>query len=236
MLKIFTFQFNPFQECGSLAWDETGDAVIIDPGFDNVYDAGNLYNKIQDNGLTPKMILLTHGHFDHIYGVKECAEKYNIPVMMNAADQIILDNASSFCKRFSMKAPDTNFNIVPIEDGQDIHFGNTDFQVITTPGHTPGGVCFYDAADKVLFSGDTLFAGSIGRTDSPWGDYDDLIKGIMEKLMGLDGDVNVIPGHGPQTTIGRERTHNPFLQPFNEPDSDELDWDADGIELHGGEL
>ena len=107
--------------------------------------------------------------------------------------------------------------------------------MITTPGHTPGGVCFYDKADKVVFTGDTLFAGSIGRTDHPGGDYDKLIVSLMDKLMGIPGDVTVFPGHGHNTMISDERTHNPFLQPFNEPDMDHLDWDADGIELHGGE-
>ena len=107
-----------------------------------------------------------------------------------------------------------------MKEGDEIAFGNTKFSVIETPGHTFGGVCYYCKEEKLLVSGDTLFAGAIGRTDSQWGDYDKLIVAIMEKLMGLDGDVEVIPGHGPVTNIGYERTHNPFLQPFNEPDGD----------------
>ncbi|MGM9737432.1 MAG: MBL fold metallo-hydrolase [Candidatus Cryptobacteroides sp.] len=236
MIRIYTFQFNPFQECCSLVWDKSGEAVIIDPGFYNAAEAETLYRKIASENLVPKMILLTHGHFDHIFGVKECAVKYSIPVMMNRADNIILENDGAIAAAFGLRAPDVDFVTLPLEDGQSVAFGETVFKVIATPGHTPGGVCFYDEADKVLFSGDTLFAGSIGRTDNAWGDYDSLIKCIMEKLMGLDGDVSIIPGHGPQTNIGRERTHNPFLQPFNEPEPDELDWDADGIELKGGEL
>ncbi|MDD6254126.1 MAG: MBL fold metallo-hydrolase [Bacteroidales bacterium] len=236
MIRIYTFQFNPFQECCSLVWDKSGEAVIIDPGFYNAAEAETLYRKIESENLVPKMILLTHGHFDHIFGVKECAVKYGIPVMMNRADNIILENDGAIAAAFGLRAPDVDFDTLPLEDGQTVPFGETVFRVIATPGHTPGGVCFYDEADKVLFSGDTLFAGSIGRTDNAWGDYDSLIKCIMEKLMGLDGDVSVIPGHGPQTNIGRERTHNPFLQPFNEPEPDELDWNADGIELRGGEL
>ncbi|MGM9765008.1 MAG: MBL fold metallo-hydrolase [Candidatus Cryptobacteroides sp.] len=236
MIRIYTFQFNPFQECCSLVWDKSGEAVIIDPGFYNAAEAETLYRKIESENLVPKMILLTHGHFDHIFGVKECAVKYGIPVMMNQADNIILENDGAIAAAFGLRAPDVDFATLPLEDGQTVSFGETVFRVIATPGHTPGGVCFYDETDKVLFSGDTLFAGSIGRTDNAWGDYDSLIKCIMEKLMGLDGDVSVIPGHGPQTNIGRERTHNPFLQPFNEPEPDELDWNADGIELRGGEL
>ena len=112
-------------------------------------------------------------------------------------------------------------------------FGNIELQVIATPGHTPGGVCWYGEKDGVLFSGDTLFAGAIGRTDNAWGDYDKMIVAIMDKLMGLDGHVSVLPGHGPESSIAYERTHNPFLQPFNEPGGDDLEWDAEGIELDG---
>ncbi len=96
------------------------------------------------------------------------------------------------------------------------------FQVITTPGHTPGGVSFYSEEERILLTGDTLFAGSIGRTDLPGGEYDDLIVSIMDKLMGLDGDVEILPGHGGVSDIASERTHNPFLQPFNEPDDPDL--------------
>lgn len=231
MLKILTFQFNPFSENCSLAYDETGDAVIIDPGFYNEKEASALYSKIAEKGLKPKMILLTHGHFDHIFGVKECADKYGIPVYMNQEDNYVIQH--NFSSRFGLKEPDSSFATEPLEDEQIIRFGNTEFKVITTPGHTSGGVCFYDEKDKALFSGDTLFAGAIGRTDHPTGDYDKLIVSVMDKLMGLPGDVTVFPGHGPNTTISDERTHNPFLQPFNEPDSEMIDWDADGIELDG---
>ena len=189
MLKILTFTFNSFGENCSLAWDETGEGVIIDPGFYNDAEAQALFGKIAEKQVRPVMVLLTHGHFDHIFGVKECADKYDIPVYMNQEDNYVLQH--NFSQVFGMKEPDASFSTLPLEDGQIIKFGNTEFQVITTPGHTPGGVCFYDKADKVVFTGDTM--------------------------------------------ISDERTHNPFLQPFNEPDQDHLDWDADGIELHGGE-
>lgn len=233
MLKILTFQFNPFQENCSLLWDETGKAAIVDPGFYDAGEAQALYSKISEKGVTPVLIMLTHGHFDHIFGVKECAGKYGIPVYMNQEDNFMLQH--NFSSKFGLKEPDSSFSTLPMEDGQTVKFGNTEFRVITTPGHTPGGVCLYDEKDKVLFSGDTLFAGSIGRTDQAGGDYDKLIVSIMDKVMGLPGDVSVFPGHGPGTTIADERTHNPFLQPFNEPDPENLDWDADGIELHGGD-
>src|SRR5574344_1741846 len=123
--------------------------------------------------------------------------------------------------------------IIDLIDVYIIIFGDERFLVISRPLLTSGGISFLDRKDNVLFSGDTLFAGSIGRTDHPWGDYDKLIKSVMDKLMGLDGDTVVIPGHGPRTTIGAEAAHNPFLIPFNEP---ETEWNGmDGIELDGNE-
>ena len=152
---------------------------------------------------------------------EECAGMLKCPVYMDPADRGTLENAGYFCTMFGFNTPQTDVRTEDIHDGDRIRFGNTEFEVLSTPGHTPGGVCFYDAADKVLFSGDTLFAGSIGRTDHPGGDYDRLMEGIFSKLMVLDGDVDVIPGHGPHTTVSDERTRNPFLQPFNEPYTDE---------------
>ena len=205
----------------------------MDPGFYDGREAEALYGKIQERGLTPKMILLTHGHFDHIYGVAECSRHYDIPVMMSADDKVILENNSFFTEGFGLRAADGHFDFKPVAEGDIVKFGNIELQVIATPGHTPGGVCWYGEKDAVLFSGDTLFAGAIGRTDNAWGDYDKMIVAIMDKLMGLDGHVSVLPGHGPESSIAYERTHNPFLQPFNEPGGDDLDWDAEGIELDG---
>lgn len=235
MFKVLTFRFNPFRENSYLVWDETGNAAIIDPGFYDETEASALYSKIKEKGITPTVILLTHAHFDHIYGVSECASKYDIPVMMAPQDKEILEEDGDFAVSYGLKRPDVSFNTTPLADGQIIKVGNTDFQVIATPGHSPGGVCFYVSEANVLFSGDTLFAGSIGRTDNLWGDYDKLIVSIMDKIMGLPGNVTVFPGHGHQTGIAEERTHNPFLQPFNELDTDVIDWDTDGIELHGAD-
>ena len=234
MLKVLTFHFNPFEVNCYVAGDETGECAIIDPGFYTAGEAEALYSKIAEKGQTPKMIVLTHGHPDHIYGVKECAEKYGVPVYMSPEDDYLLKD--DYGRRFGLKSVDTSFCTLPLTENQTLSFGKTEFTVISTPGHTPGGVCLYDAADKALFTGDTLFAGCIGRTDLPGGDYDQLIVGIMEKLLVLPADVTVFPGHGGTSSIADERTHNPFLQPFNEPDTDQIDWDADGIELRGTDL
>lgn len=228
-MNIKSFYFNAFQECCSVAWDDSGECVIVDPGLYTEEEKAVLFGFIEEHGLKPAKVLLTHAHFDHIYGVKACADKYGVPVMMHPADKVILENNGYFCDMFRLKTPEGGFDTEDIKAGDHIVSGDShaaddggkakgfDFEVIETPGHTPGGVCYLERRAKVLFSGDTLFAGAIGRTDNRWGDYDALMKGIFEGLMTLDGDIRVIPGHGPQTTIADERMKNPFLLPFNEP-------------------
>ena len=216
-MNIKRFFFNSFHECCILLWDDAGAAVIVDPGCISPEETAELTGFVQAHGLHPEKILLTHGHFDHIHGVASLAKIYGIPVLMHPADRTIVENADYFCNRFGIPVPDSSFGTEDIADGDVIKAGTMTFEVLSTPGHTPGGVCYLCREDKLLLSGDTLFAGSIGRTDNGWGDYDALIAGIFEKLMTLDGDIRVIPGHGPATDIATERMTNPFLQPFNQP-------------------
>ena len=150
-----------------------------------------LYSYLEAEGLSPEAILLTHSHPDHTLGVAALVERFGIPVYAAAAP------AEPYSR---------------LEDGATIY----GFKVIATPGHTPDSVCFYNETEHVLFTGDTLFAGTIGRTDLPGGDYDSEIRSIMEKLIFLPGETEIYPGHGPASTIGRERIQNPFLEPFNE--------------------
>lgn len=263
MLNIKTFTFNPLQEHCYLVWDGTGAGALIDPGCYGEAELGALKEYVAAEKVSVRAIWLTHGHFDHVFGVSALVREYGVPVLMHPADRDILEDFRRLSVNMGLYAPDLTFRTAGLREGQILRLAQDDkeiaddgreaqdfsscfsdrsschsghrgespaFRVIETPGHSPGGVCFYDEADKVLFSGDTLFAGSIGRTDHPGGDYDKLIASIMEKLMGLPGDVDVLPGHGPRTTLADERTRNPFLQPFNEPDPDR---DAAGIELHG---
>jgi len=228
-INIKSFCFNLFQENCYLLWDKGGSCVIIDPGNHGVLETGSLKDFIASKGLSPKAIWLTHGHFDHIYGVAELSREYSIPVYMSPDDGQTLGKGNDSCVRYGLELPDTSFETRDILEGDELSLGQDDipgnpsFKVIATPGHTPGGVCFYDEEDGVLITGDTLFAGSIGRTDLWGGDYDKEILSIMEKLMDLPGSVEVFPGHGPQTSIAAERTTNPFLQPFNEPWDNEID-------------
>lgn len=223
MINIKCFSFNPFQENCYLVWDSSMTGIIIDPGCYDQVEIETLTQFIKAQKISLKAILLTHGHFDHIFGVKELTQKFGIEVYMSIEDEIILKNNDKFTAIYNLKEAESDFKFHNISEGDVLKFGTMSFIVITTPGHTPGGVCYYNAAEKIIFTGDTLFAGSIGRTDNSWGDYDKLIVGIMEKLMYLDSDVEIYPGHGCASNIGYERTHNPFLEPFNEPDDLDLE-------------
>lgn len=220
MSDIKKIPFNSFQENCFIVWDDAKEdakeCAIIDPGFYSVRERDELYNFIAEKELKPSAIILTHGHFDHIFGVSECAAHFGIPVYMHPADKVILENNGWFCRNFGLDEPKP-FETVDVEEGAQVRVGSIVFEAIHTPGHTPGGMCWLCRAEKMLFSGDTLFAGTIGRTDNQWGDYESLIGSILAKLMELDGDIEIFPGHAGNSSIAEERTTNPFLQPFNEP-------------------
>lgn len=221
MIHIEQFTFNAFQERSSIVWDNDGNCAFIDPGFATSSERDRLTSFVAQNGLKPVCIMLTHAHFDHIYGVAELARTYGIKIYMDERERQTVESVNPYmCNAFRLPMPE-QFKWEPVtftgENNPTIKVGSLEFEVISTPGHSPGGVCYLECNEKVLFSGDTLFAGAIGRTDHPCGDYDLLIKGIFENLMCLDGDITVFPGHGPSTSIADERMTNPFLQPFNEP-------------------
>ncbi len=214
MIHIQHFTFNAFQERGFAVWDNDGFCAFIDPGFSTSAEREQFTGLVAQKGLKPVCIMLTHAHIDHVYGVAELALTYNIPIYMHEKEKFTIEVCNPFlCRAFGLPMPESfEADAVPC-----IQVGSLNFEVLETPGHSAGGVCFLERTEKVLFSGDTLFAGAIGRTDHPGGDYDLLMKSIFEKLMCLDGDITVMPGHGPDTSIADERMTNPFLLPFNEP-------------------
>ncbi|MDR3286669.1 MAG: MBL fold metallo-hydrolase [Prevotellaceae bacterium] len=210
MIKILEFQFNPIEVNTYIVYDETAECVIIDAGCCNESENKTLQKAITVNNLKPIKLISTHGHFDHIMGNSFVCETYKISTYINKNDLGDVERASSYGSYFDVNVvqPPAPQNFV--NDGDEIKFGNSTLKIIFTPGHTRGGICLYSEPDKLLFSGDTLFAGSIGRTDLPGGDYDVLMNSI-KKLMLLPDDTNVFCGHGPKTTIGCEKSTNPFI-------------------------
>lgn len=233
MIHIEHFTFNSFQTNSFILWDESGKCAIADPGCSSEAELSRLTGFIADKGLEPVCILLTHCHFDHVYGMAALVRKYEIPAYADMSEMYSLQVTNAkLCGQFGFPMPD-EFPIIGsssdcshtgraifIRDGDTIDVGSLRFEVIQTPGHSKGGLCFLERNEKILLSGDTLFAGAIGRTDHPGGDYETLMKSIFEKLLMLDGETRVLPGHGPSSDIATERMTNPFLLPFNEPYED----------------
>jgi hydroxyacylglutathione hydrolase len=193
--------------------ENTADCLIIDTGLSNEA----LMDFLKKNNLNPRALILTHGHADHIAGITALRRSFDkIKVCIHKADSHMLSDAvSNFSFLAGVKITTAPAEII-FDKEQDVEFANLKFQIIHTPGHTPGGICLYNSDEKILFSGDTLFAGSIGRTDFSGYDaqksFEQLIKNIKEKLMPLPDDVTVLPGHGEATTIKQEKLYNSFLR------------------------
>ncbi|MCT8977167.1 MBL fold metallo-hydrolase [Clostridium sp. CX1] len=185
--------------CYILMDEETKEAAVMDPGG----DADDLSKVIKEMGAKVKYILLTHGHVDHVGAVTELKDEFKAPVYINEEDYKMISNREYIYGDIIGKVDGY------INEGDSFKLGSSEIKVLQTPGHTPGGVCFL--VDNMVITGDTLFAGSIGRTDLGGGDYEAIIRSIKEKLMILPDDTIVLSGHGGQSTIGRERVHNPFL-------------------------
>lgn len=211
-MEIKTFYFNPLRECCYLAWDDTKECVIIDPGNYGVRELQRMQDFVAERQLKPVKILLTHGHFDHVLGLEPAAKAWNVEVWMHPDDHGLMARSGEWCVQLGLDYHPYAGPLHDLSDGAEVSFGNTVLKVIATPGHTPGGVCFYSEPDGILFTGDTLFAGSIGRTDHVGGDYEQLIDSIVRKILPLDGGITILPGHGPSSSIGYERATNPFLQ------------------------
>ncbi|MBQ9410872.1 MAG: MBL fold metallo-hydrolase [Bacteroidales bacterium] len=219
MLHSRIFPFNPLETNCVVLWrDGSKKCVVTDPGMSSPENLEELTGFLKAEGLTPEAILLTHGHFDHVWGVEKlCAAFPGIKVYEHPLDKDIMERITTgrFAEGFNFLKHD--FPTEDVIDGETLTLAGITLQVMHTPGHSPGSVCYYVKEDNLLLSGDTLFAGSIGRTDLTGGDYDVLMDSLLHKVMVLPGDTDVIPGHGHPTTIGREGMTNPFLEPFNDP-------------------
>jgi hydroxyacylglutathione hydrolase len=209
-LKVTIVPVTPFQQnCSIVACTATNRAAIVDPGG----DVARIREAIDQLKVTPEKILLTHGHLDHAGGAAELAEALALPIEgPDERDEFLLSNLQAQGARFGV--PDMR-NVVPtrwLAEGETVSIGDLTFNVLHVPGHTPGHLVFANAPARFALVGDTLFQGSVGRTDFSYGNHEQLIGGIKEKLLPLGDDVTILPGHGGASTIGAERAGNGFLQ------------------------
>lgn len=211
-MKIARLIFNPIQENTYVVWDETLEAAVIDAGNMGERENEILAKFISDNGLKPVLALNTHGHFDHLLGVNFLREKYGAKLAMSSKDDFLLKNASVSAELFGVRTGDLPETIdIDLEGQESISFGATTLKIISVPGHTPGHVAFYEPQSKVLFTGDTLFRESIGRTDLPGGDYSWIMRSIIDNILPLGDEVKIYPGHGDVSDLGHESMYNPFV-------------------------
>lgn len=212
MLQIQSFIFSPIQENTYILYNEFKECIIIDPGC--YFDAEKeiLKNFITKNDLTPRMLLNTHCHLDHVFGNKFVAETYGLTLQLHQKEIKVLSFASTSGLMYNMPFDNYSGTFIELKEGDTISLGNDILEILETPGHSPGSICFYCAKQHFVIGGDVLFQRSIGRTDLPGGDYQTLITSIRSKLFTLPDDTTVYNGHGDKTTIGEEKIHNPFLQ------------------------
>lgn len=213
MLKIKSFEFNLFGERTYIVWDQDSrESMTIDPGMSNAAERSEFDNFIAGENLILKYMVNTHLHLDHTWGNSHVEECYGILTSASPDDTMLGRRRAEQAQMFGIREPLQPLDIAnPLSDGDMLTLGSYTFTVIAVPGHSPGGIALYCAQAEILFSGDSLFAGSVGRTDLPGGDTATLIGAIRSRLMTLPGSTTVFPGHGLSTTIAREMAANPFL-------------------------
>lgn len=212
-LKIGQFECNMFGEITYIVWDmTTRQAAVIDPGMSNDNERKAIDNYIADKELEIKYLLNTHIHLDHTFGIGHIERTYGVQLSASPADSPLAQRIEQQAVMFHLPFHATNVEIAhPLVAGDVIKLGDSRLEVIEVPGHTPGGLSFYSAENHIVFTGDSLFHSSIGRTDLPGGNHVLLVKSVTGRLLSLPDDTVVYPGHGPATTIGHERNFNPYL-------------------------
>lgn len=219
MLKIQSFVFNPFQENTYVLFDETKDCIVVDPGCVEEIEKKELADFIQDHALNVKLLLNTHCHIDHVLGNYFVKEKYRTRLLIHKADEPGLKAVRVYAPNYGFYQYQEATPDGYLDEGDVVKFGHQILKVLFVPGHAPGHIAFYNEENRIVIGGDVLFYNSIGRTDLPGGNFDTLIASIHNKLFTLPDDVKVYPGHGPVTTIGFEKTANPFCALTNIPSS-----------------
>ena len=203
------FPVGPLQcNCSIIGDEQTREAMVIDPG-DQIED---ILRVLKAENLTLKQIVVTHAHIDHVGGAMKLKAATGAPILMNQKDEALLKMLDVQATWIGMKPPGAVQVDEDVSEGRILQVGSLSSTVIHTPGHTEGSICLHFPEQNTLFAGDTLFAGSIGRTDLPGGSFEKIIRSLHNQLLQLPDETQVVPGHGPMTTIGQERESNPFLQ------------------------
>ena len=204
-----TFPVGPLAcNCTILGDEQTREALVIDPGD----EVARIHRRLTEQGLTLKQIVLTHAHIDHAGGALQLKQRTGAPIRLNQDDLPLLEAMPAQAAWLGMPVPEVAPPDDGLEEGQTVGLDRYPAQVLRTPGHTPGSICLYFVPLNLLIAGDTLFAGSIGRTDLPGGSFEQILDSLHNRLLRLPDETRVLPGHGPETTIGAERRSNPFLQ------------------------
>lgn len=211
MIEVTSFTFNPFQENTYLVINGKKECFIIDPGCYFTGEADELTGLIASEGLTPLRLLNTHCHLDHIFGNSLMNKRFGLRPWIHALEQPILDGSAAAGLMYNLPFDPSPAPEGYLQDADHISWGEDSLEVILTPGHSPGSLCFYAESQGILIGGDVLFRESVGRSDLPGGDPGALERSIREKLYALPDKVVVYPGHGPSTTIGHEKKYNPFV-------------------------
>jgi hydroxyacylglutathione hydrolase len=212
MLQIQSFVFSPIQENTYILYNEFKQCILIDPGCYFDAEKEKLKNFFTENELTPVLLLNTHCHLDHVFGNKFIAESYGLTLQLHEKEKMVLSYAPTSGLMYNMPFDNYAGAFIELKEGDTILLGEDTLEILETPGHSPGSICFYCRKQNFVIGGDVLFHRSIGRTDLPGGDHQTLLKSIRKKLFVLPDETVVYNGHGSSTTIGEEKIYNPFLQ------------------------
>ena len=212
MIQIQTFTFNSFQENTYVLFDDTKESIIVDPGCYEIHEQEILSKFVTENKLKPILLINTHCHIDHVLGNRFVTDKWKLDLAMHELDVLTLKSVKDYCTVYGFH----NYQESPLpshflNEGEKVKFGESELDILFTPGHAPGHIVLHSKKHDFLIGGDVLFQMSIGRTDLPGGDFDTLISSINDKLLPLDDKTIVYCGHGPNTTIGFEKANNPFI-------------------------
>lgn len=211
-LHLKWFTFNPFSENTYILYGDNKECILFDPGCSDEEEEGTLVQFLEEKQLKPTRLILTHGHIDHVLGVRFITQKFNLKLEMHKADLPVYDSAGTIAKMYGIAFNQGPQPHVFLDENSKVELDGFTLDIFHTPGHSPGSICFYSKSNHFVIGGDVLFNGSIGRTDLPGGNFETLSESIKTKLYTLPDQTRVFSGHGESTLIGNEKLHNPFVK------------------------